>query len=750
MSIKTALKRSIHTMSDFVSQFNLRFEEQSAKPSQGSAPPKLTVPAEKVRHETRASDTGALQNGTTRNGQAHATQAQPPRWNARPFSAVLGTNTHSQTVSISEEAWRQFLVLFGATGTGKTTILRHLIRQVMQAGHGLLLLEPHSDLTKQVIADVPKDQVKDVVLLDLMDAGEFPFGLSLFECDNPSNIAEVAKTASMVQHVLEKTWDVGPHTPVLVQVARHITYTMVETGLTLYELQLLLWDDAIRAKLTATLKNTQTRLFWQQYNAKSPRERAEYTDSVWNKLDSYLSHPLLANILCQQHSTINLRHIMDSGQILLVLLSPQLEEFSRLIGTILLSKLLFAAFSRAGSPEESRRPFYVFADEWHRFASSDVASFIAEARKFRVVIGALATQSLEQLDDACRAAALQTGSLMAFRVSGEDSKVLAKNFDATPGMEQIGVEPLRSPVADVIAHLVHKGHQDPRVAKFAQTHLANLERYLRKPAVLHEPRYPAFYNCFDGRISLPPLHVLKGREFLNDHLHDAMTKKRSDLQLSSLALYILAVSQEDGREFVLSNWVTKSFDDFKAFKPGFEQFGRSSFTSPVTSQAYLSQIAKRWKKRHFWMAEAWVELLKELRYCLEVLAKEDPILVDTGKYIPQYRQRTYQDQENLIANDLSQLPNYQARVRLLTGEHTIMTRPAPALLSETEIDERIQAIKQRMLLTGICKPYTAVEAEIRKRHTLLRERADADVPPPPPSHSNGRRNGRGKPLPSHR
>jgi hypothetical protein len=263
----------------------------------------------------------------------------------------------------------------------------------MQAGHGLLLLEPHSDLTKQVLADVPKDRVKDVRLLDLMDAGAFPFGLSLFECDNPSDITEVAKTAAMVQHILEKSWDVGPHTPVLAQVARHITYTMVETGLTLAEVPLLLFDDSVRAKLIATLKNSHTRRFWQQYNAKSPRERAEYTNSTWNKLDSYLSQPLLSHILYQERSTVNLRHSMDSGQIILVLLSPQLEEFSRLIGTILFSKLLFAAFSRAGVPEESRRPFYVFADEWHRWASSDVASFIAEARKFRVVIGALATHA---------------------------------------------------------------------------------------------------------------------------------------------------------------------------------------------------------------------------------------------------------------------------------------------------------------------------------------------------------------------
>ena len=190
-----------------------------------------------------------------------------------------------------------------------------------------------------------------------------------------------------------------------------------------------------------------------------------------------------------------------------------------------------------------------------------------------------------------------------------------------------------------------------------------------------------------------------------------MLEKRSDLQLSTLAIYILAVAQGDGREYILSNWVTKNFDEFKAFKPGAEQFGKPSFTTPFTSQDYISQVAKNWKKKYVWMAEEIVSMLKELRYCMGVLAK-DPILVDTGQYVPQYRQRTYQDQENLIVNELSQLPNYHARVKLLTGEHVIKTNPPLPLVSEREVEERIRAIKQRMLLSGICKPYKAVEAEI--------------------------------------
>ena len=139
---------------------------------------------------------------------------------------------------------------------------------------------------------------------------------------------------------------------------------------------------------------------------------------------------------------------------------------------------------------------------------------------------------------------------------------------------------------------------------------------------------------------------------------------------------------------------------------------------------------------------ALIELLTLLRQSLEVLAKE-PLLTDTGLYQPKYQLRTYADQENLVANELSQLPNYTAKVRLLTGEHTIRTNPAPKLLSEPEVQARIRAIKERMLLQGYTTAAQAVDEAVSKRHEALRARPASDAPPP--THTNGRRNGRQKP-----
>src|SRR5262249_25057423 len=149
----------------------------------------------------------------------------------------------------------------------------------------------------------------------------------------------------------------------------------------------------------------------------------------------------------QSASTTDFRRIMDEGKILLVNLSPQLEEAGRMLAAVIIGRLLMAAFSRSDTPEDRRRPFMLYCDEFQRFATSDFATFLAEARKFKVGT-TISNQVLEQLDDINRATALQAGTLGVFRVSGEDSKFLAPSFDTTPTQTLVGEEPIRATPAD--------------------------------------------------------------------------------------------------------------------------------------------------------------------------------------------------------------------------------------------------------------------------------------------------------------
>jgi hypothetical protein len=155
---------------------------------------------------------------------------------------ILGSDRETGTdIVISQAARQQGLYVIGANGTGKSTLLAQMILTDISQGYGVCLIEPHGDLTKTVLSRIPENRRKDVILLDMMDS-DYPFGLNLFQCDNPTDMNEAAKAANFVMHVFEKVWHVGTSTPQLSQVLRNVTRTLSENpGTTFAEIPLLLW-----------------------------------------------------------------------------------------------------------------------------------------------------------------------------------------------------------------------------------------------------------------------------------------------------------------------------------------------------------------------------------------------------------------------------------------------------------------------------------------------------------------------------
>jgi hypothetical protein len=712
---------------------------QTTQPPRASAPPKVPVTAVKAPQPLPSNARSALPHGPAPNGQR-----PQPRFPDENALTVLGTDVKSgREVTISLKERFLGLYVIGVTGAGKSTFDLNLIHSDISHGFGVCLIEPHFDLTRQVIAAMPEARLKDIIYLDLTDATS-SVGLNFFETQTGADDTEVAKVAAFVMHTFEKVWSVGTETPRLAQVLRNTTRLLIENpGMTFAEIPLLLWEDGVREKLVRRVSNIQTKLFWSQYNKRTPRDREELIASTINKVDAYLNEVLIARIVSQSASTIDFRRIMDEGKILLVNLSPQLEEASRLIGAIMIGRLLLAAFSRADTTEHKRRPFFLYCDEFQRFATSDFATFLAEARKFKIS-STISNHVLEQLDDATRATALQAGTLGVFRVSGEDSKFIAPSFDTTPTQTIVGEEPIRATPADPASYLVRHGSTNTVVAKFTADYLMPLEALIRKVGT-------SSFAFQLGCAMVLPQHVIEGWRQLSEAFATCMREGRADVFLPPWPLYTLGGARDPDATYAFFKDLRRELGylPILGFDAAANRYGQASFdTTKDEDLAFLRAGVKTsiWNSKATIEARvaAFVRMLKSLRETLAILAR-DPILVDTGQFQPKYQLRTYQDQENLVANEVSQLPNYTAKIRLLSGEHIIKTRPAPPLVSEGEVEARIRSIKERMLRQGYTKSAAAVEEEVRKRHELLRRRPDDDAPPP--IHSNGRRQGRQKPPP---
>src|SRR5205807_6316720 len=95
---------------------------------------------------------------------------------------------------------------------GKSSLIQNMIRQDIHQNVGLCLLDPHHDLTKAVIARLPEDKVNKVIVLDVLNE-QYPFGLNLYQCDEPANSTNYRKsvtdTYEHIKHLFELLWGEG-------------------------------------------------------------------------------------------------------------------------------------------------------------------------------------------------------------------------------------------------------------------------------------------------------------------------------------------------------------------------------------------------------------------------------------------------------------------------------------------------------------------------------------------------------------
>lgn len=322
---------------------------------------------------------------------------------------------------------RAHLYVIGKTGTGKSSLLETLVRQDLEAGEGLALLDPHGDLVERVLARVPESRRDDLIYFNVPDIAR-PLGFNPLERVPPE---KRPLAASGLLEVFKKIWaeSWGPR---LEHILRNALLALLDQPeATLADVLRLLSDGAYRQAAAGRVANAQVRDFWLREYESYPRGfRAESIAPVQNKVGAFLANPVLHRILTQPKSTFDLRRVMDDGKILLVNLAKGKigEDAAALLGAMLVSRIGLTALNRADVPEPERRDFHLYLDEFHTFTTLSLASMLSELRKYRVNL-VLAHQYLSQLDLHVRDAILgNVGTLMSFRLGLADAEILESEF----------------------------------------------------------------------------------------------------------------------------------------------------------------------------------------------------------------------------------------------------------------------------------------------------------------------------------
>jgi hypothetical protein len=345
---------------------------------------------------------------------------------------ALGVTTwghDARPVRLSIADSRHHLHLLGSTGTGKTTAMLGLAAQDIAAGRGVGVLDPKGDLVHGLLERIPRSRLNDVVLIspDQMDASVGINPLEILPGDDRDLIADNA--VMIFKRIYERYW--GPRTDDVLKSA--LVTLLRRPGSTLGHVPLLLTDPAFRMRVLAEVKDAFVlETFWTWFDGLTETQRAEAAGPVLNKLRDFLIRPRLRRLLCQPASTLDLRKVVDTGQILLADLSVGRwgDTTSALVGSFLVARIWQAILARSALPEEGRRDFFLFVDEFQHFLgmSGPFADVLAEARSLRLSL-TIANQHLGQLTRDLRdAISSNARSRMVFQCGQEDAAYLAKEF----------------------------------------------------------------------------------------------------------------------------------------------------------------------------------------------------------------------------------------------------------------------------------------------------------------------------------
>ena len=121
---------------------------------------------------------------------------------------------------------------------------------------------------------------------------------------------------------------------------------------------------------------------------------------------------------------------MDKQKILLVNIPKGSlgSDASNILGSLLVTSIASAAFSRIDIPPQDRKVFFCYLDEFQSVSTPAVIEMMSELRKFRLGL-ILAHQYISQLDVKVRDAVLSNvGTIVAFRTSQADARFLEREF----------------------------------------------------------------------------------------------------------------------------------------------------------------------------------------------------------------------------------------------------------------------------------------------------------------------------------
>ena len=337
-----------------------------------------------------------------------------------------------------EDRFRHIYILW-QTGTWKSTLMLSQCIDDMDHWRWFCYIDPHGDAVEFLLKHYPKERIDDLIYFDLWNTA-YPIWLNPLEVSSEDQDEQDVVTNDLVEMFVQMY---GPEIfwPRIQDYFRNACFLLMDQPewWTIVDIMRLFTDDAFAEAKIRNIKNPVVAAWWNKtYKKMWDREKAEIIPFIQAKFWPFTTGIYVRNIIGQPKSAFKMYDAMQEWKIILLNLAKGIawEDTSKLVWKIISMQIKLSALKRAKIPENERRPYYLYVDEFQNYVSASFESILSEARKYKLWL-CVAHQYIDQLKqewlwwsmDMSKTIFGNVGTMFAFKVWAPDAEFLQKEFE---------------------------------------------------------------------------------------------------------------------------------------------------------------------------------------------------------------------------------------------------------------------------------------------------------------------------------
>jgi hypothetical protein len=334
-------------------------------------------------------------------------------------------------IGIREEHRSLGTYICGNPGSGKSSLLQHLILWDIRKDHGVCVIDPTHQLIKGVIDYLPASRKNDVVYFNTSMNIPLDFFSGQDDDERQELITDITNiidlsTAPIAKHYLRRVITAlleANNNPKVYKPGHH------DHRYTLLDILPFIQNEDRRNEVLLCCPPERAYDFPPHIKLQQ-----DSINAVVIRMSQITDSPTMKRLLGARSAALNVADLIEGNKIFLVDLKE--TEDDQIIGSIIAAKIQHAIFRRRHLTDlYSCKPYYLYIDECDvilKFAESRFAAILGRARKYKLGM-TIANPIPSDLPDTIQKGLGKIGNLVLFNLDEADGRIFkAKLLPYTP------------------------------------------------------------------------------------------------------------------------------------------------------------------------------------------------------------------------------------------------------------------------------------------------------------------------------